>query len=595
MARWVGRWCSAAVAVVAVFGATISTAYADKNAFAYVANSNANNVVVIDTNTNNIVATIPVASSPRAGAATPDGAKVYVASSFAVSVIDTSTNTITKTIALNSAASDLVIAPDGSKVYVALASPPLPTPSNPNPAPFAPLVMIDTNTDTINATYALDGNFIYSLTSAPNGSKLYLVKGDSSVAIFDTGTNTVVATVPAVKGASDIAITPDGTKLYVTGNSAFSIVSVIATNTNTIIGTIPVGSDPLGIAITPDGGKVYVTNAGGETGTTVSVITTSTDTVTATISGFSSPQDVAITPSGTLAYVTNKEADSVSVIDTSTNMIVKTITGLNFPLGFGAFMGPARDKLLGAAVLPSSRSVQVGSVATIFGTIINSGPGTANNCRIAPATAVPGTFAFQTTDAATNGLTGAANTPVAIPQGGAQSFLLAFTPSAAFGPTDVALNFSCSNAVAATSYSGINTLLLSASTTPVPDIVAIAATATNDGTLHVPGASGSGALAVAIANVGSGGSLIAQADTGPATLPLTLTLCQTNPATGACFSPPSASFPTTVNGNGTATYSIFATAKGTVPFSPAVNRLFIRFVDGGGLTRGSTSVAVRTQ
>jgi hypothetical protein len=258
-------------------------------------------------------------------------------------------------------------------------------------------------------------------------------------------------------------------------------------------------------------------------------------------------------------------------------------------------MGPARDKLLGAAVLPSSRSVQVGSVATIFGTIINSGPGTASNCRIAPATAMPGTFAFQTTDAATNGLTGTANTPVAIPQGGAQSFLLAFTPSAPFAPTDVALNFSCSNAVAATSYSGINTLLLSASTTPVPDIVAIAATATNDGTLHIPGAGGSAALAVAIANVGSGGALIAQADTGPATLPLTLTLCQTNPATGACFSSPSASVPATVNGNATATYSIFATAKGAVPFSPAVNRLFIRFVDGGGVTRGSTSVAVQTQ
>jgi YVTN family beta-propeller protein len=53
-------------------------------------------------------------------------------------------------------------------------------------------------------------------------------------------------------------------------------VSVIATATNTVIGTIPVGLEPLGVAVTPDGSKVYVANSGDSN---VSVIATATDTV----------------------------------------------------------------------------------------------------------------------------------------------------------------------------------------------------------------------------------------------------------------------------------------------------------------------------
>ena len=71
---------------------------------------------------------------------------------------------------------------------------------------------------------------------------------------------------------------------------------------------------------------------------------------------------------------------------------------------------------LAAAVLPSSRSVQVGASATAFATIINTGTTPGLGCSIAPSPPIAGmTFSYQITDASTNVPTGTPNTPVDIP------------------------------------------------------------------------------------------------------------------------------------------------------------------------------------
>jgi hypothetical protein len=44
---------------------------------------------------------------------------------------------------------------------------------------------------------------------------------------------------------------------------------------------------------------------------------------------------------------------------------------------------------------------------------------------------------------------------------------------------------------------GLNTVLLSASANPVPDIVALGATLSGDGIVNIPGVAGIGAFAVA--------------------------------------------------------------------------------------------------
>lgn len=226
--------------------------------------------------------------------------------------------------------------------------------------------------------------------------------------------------------------------------------------------------------------------------------------------------------------------------------------------------------------MPSSRSAQVGTPATAFGTIINAGASTATGCRIAPLTNVPAAFIFQTTNPATNQLTGTANTPVDIPAGAAQSFLFGFTLTAPFPPTEVQLSFACANANPAPIVPGLNTLLLSASASPAPDIVALAATLTNDGVMNISRTTGTGVFAVATVNVGARGSIKVSADTGDANLAVDASICQTDPATGACLAPPAPSVTTTIGANA-ATFGIFVTGTDTVPFAPATNRIYVRF------------------
>jgi len=256
---------------------------------------------------------------------------------------------------------------------------------------------------------------------------------------------------------------------------------------------------------------------------------------------------------------------------------------------------PGSSSSLVAAVLPSSRSVPVGVPATAFATIINLGSTIATNCGITVISNIPAIGLFQTTNPLTNELIGTANTSVNIPVGAAQSFFVRLTPIQLFAPTDVHMSFGCTNTDPAPIATGLNTLLLSSSVTPVLDIVALAATPTNDGIVNILGATGTGAFAVATVNVGASGSITASADTGNTTLPVNIFLCQTNPATGQCISAIGSSVTTTINANATPTFGIFVQDSGNVPFDPVANRIFVRFKDGGNVTRGSTSVAVRTQ
>jgi len=247
-----------------------------------------------------------------------------------------------------------------------------------------------------------------------------------------------------------------------------------------------------------------------------------------------------------------------------------------------------------AAVLPSSRSVAVEAPATAFATITNAGDVAAIGCRIDLPTSVAAGFVFQTTDPDTNAVTGTPNSPVTIGPRESQSFVFAIIPTAPLDSTPVSLRFVCQNSAPAPVFEGVNTLQLSATTVPTPDVVALVAFRPGRGGIVSPsGANGSDFFGVATANVGAAARITVRADTGPASLPVVLAICQTD-AQARCLTPPTRELALDIASGATPSFAVFATATGSIPFDPAVNRIFVRFLDAAGVVRGQTSAAVAT-
>lgn len=139
----------------------------------------------------------------------------------------------------------------------------------------------------------------FDTAEAQTQTRAYVAKANSAnISVIDTTTNTVVGTIPNIS-AQNVAITPDGTRAYVT--SQFD-VSIIDAATNIVIAAVPNLVSAYGVAITLDGTRAYVTQCCASSGV-VWAIDTSSNMVVATIPTGTSQGLLAITPDGTRVYL----------------------------------------------------------------------------------------------------------------------------------------------------------------------------------------------------------------------------------------------------------------------------------------------------
>ncbi len=150
--------------------------------------------------------------------------------------------------------------------------------------------------------------FAIDQTGNPHGKSLDQVKIEPPV------------TFPIGRSLTDLAITPDGKRVFGTDQNNNSAV-VIDLNTGQSV-ALPVGKNPRSVAITPDGHHALVGNSGDDNVTVIDIATGAAVVKTIPVGG--QPTDIATTPDGKLALVTLRNG-SVSVINLNSLTVETTI------------------------------------------------------------------------------------------------------------------------------------------------------------------------------------------------------------------------------------------------------------------------------
>lgn len=307
------------VALLAAFCASSATA----GPFAYIANADSDNVSVIDTATNTVVATVPVGDNPYGVGITRDYRYVYVAnhSSNSLSVIDAKTNTVTTTV-VNVCANPAFVepTPDGTEMWVSCLG-----------ETRVVIVNLATNTVTrwlVHQTQPL------GITFNASGSRVYVASfGNATVRVHRADVLWQLSQVPGGVAPTDVQIEPSGVYAWVlsSGESRITNINLLTNSTDR---TQWFSAPPFSLTIHPDGARIYATipSAG-----LVSRFNTSTFGQS-TINVGGTPMGIDRNADGSRIYVTNESGNAVWVLDTATNAIVATIPVGSKPRSHGRFV-----------------------------------------------------------------------------------------------------------------------------------------------------------------------------------------------------------------------------------------------------------------
>ncbi len=361
----------------AVAGQTAPSQLPGQRGTLWVVNKPRNEVAAFDGKTGALLGTVPVGRSPNSVVVAAQKAKAYVTNedSNDVTVISTMTRTAIATIPVGPDPHHIRTSLDGSRVYV---------------TEYATnrVAVIDTATDKVVSefTTSTDPNAkTHSVWITPDRKTLWVANEvASTVTGLDAATGAIEFTVPVVIRPSEVLVSPNGQKAYVTNRSTKNEVTRIDVATRAVDAEVAIPAQPDTLQLSPDGKLLDVALRG--TPAQLAVVDTTTMTLAKVI-------DIAglgtiaahnwLSANGRYAFVSYEGGDApgIAVVDHRTNEVVSRIDypGGGRPHGVyyddpASTEGPA--VVLGPAKLRVSRAGTVALRVTCSADAVGSCKGT---------------------------------------------------------------------------------------------------------------------------------------------------------------------------------------------------------------------------
>jgi len=145
--------------------------------------------------------------------------------------------------------------------------------------------------------------------------------GDN-IHVIDPTTNTVVGVIEDIETPHGVAISPDGSRIYIT-DEALRTLDVVDATTLKVSKRIPLSGRPNNVDVAKNGAQVYVGIA--QAPGAVDVIDTASLTNVKSIPVKGAIHNVYVTPDGKYAVAGSIPESTINVIDTSTNTLAWTL------------------------------------------------------------------------------------------------------------------------------------------------------------------------------------------------------------------------------------------------------------------------------
>lgn len=327
------RYPLAAAALPALCAAAFGFGPASAAAYTvYVTNEISGDLSIVDGETREVVASVPLGKRPRGIKVSPDGHRLYVAlsgspisppgvdestlpppdkSADGIGVFSIDERRLERIIRGVSDPEQLAVGAGGEYLFIASED-------------TGTAVIADVQTGGLVASLPV-GDEPEGVAISPDGRFVYMTsEADHRVSVIDTADRKLIEQFEVGVRPRGIAFSPDGRRAYVTGELDGS-VSVIETARHEVVDTITLPGDgvlPMGIVVSPDGGTLYVTTGRGRM---LVAIDAETQKTTDEVEVGPRPWGVALSPDGRYAYTANGPSDDVSVVDTHSMKVVEKL------------------------------------------------------------------------------------------------------------------------------------------------------------------------------------------------------------------------------------------------------------------------------